>query len=655
MASPFTSMGERPSLLSLCTNALASTIIGGKYELHHISELPSDLYDDLLLCLTPSALQELQDELVSYLRLRNCCARDPLTSNTNENVRKRARFDESFGHRSEGKFPLTGDDFLIQLDNSFSMAWKALLKARWPQGGKQVQWIDSMLMQDSKGNSEDASNWQQMYWEAHLQHCLDEAAAQALLPNFQGCIGDITLLVPMEHTGSKMGIPSTSYDRSKLSYNCQQYGRYARFVKLQNVLCVEETCNLLRDSRLQGIVFRGIKSRNHVDGARKLLNQNVTTLLSLEFIHCKLSASALNDISYSLYDKGNPMHGIQHLSIKSSSFFMGNTTFPFGFLSFLLSGRSLYSLNICDSGLEFKFAQTLLDMIHDSKSSLSAHEPSVNKIPGCSANGRLLPCFLSSSGVDYSLKELRVLNLRGNNLGTEHAECLKYLLIHTPQLQSLDISENPIGDDGIGRILVPSFKEASERPCPLVDIKVDNCDLSSVGATQFLDIFSTSCGHLTALSIAYNYLGSRAVIPLGNFLEASCIRRLDIEAIGLDCSGLTDFAKALPSNLELAHINLSKNRGGIGTSTFVSQLILRSPDLLSVDASYNFVPQESLPLIHAALRQSKGKLKRLDLTGNPGLCQSKIASMFDEFQNMGEPVVLFPSSPIPRVSYDDDP
>lgn len=51
----------------------------------------------------------------------------------------------------------------------------------------------------------------------------------------------------------------------------------------------------------------------------------------------------------------------------------------------------------------------------------------------------------------------------------------------------------------------------------------------------------------------------------------------------------------------------SKNRGGIESANFISKLIFRSPELIAVNAGYNFMPTESLAVICSALKVSKGK------------------------------------------------
>jgi len=63
----------------------------------------------------------------------------------------------------------------------FNTAWQSLFKLRWPLGVKPGH--DSVVTVD----------WQQQYWEKHLQECLDEATESALLPSFRGGIGELSI------------------------------------------------------------------------------------------------------------------------------------------------------------------------------------------------------------------------------------------------------------------------------------------------------------------------------------------------------------------------------------------------------------------------------------------------------------------------------
>lgn len=627
-------MSVAPTLLSLCEQAISHGIICGDQSPYKIFELPLDLVDYLFKRIPPLALQKLHEALHDFMN-------DDTSSG-----RKRRRLDQNC---------------IRNWFEDLNITWKVLFETRWPDGGRHIEPTDCVTIKDRVAKSDltvHNGNWHQMYWERHLQNCLDEAAEMALLPSFDGYIGQIAIPdAILESIGYKRGLGNGNGDFLKLSNHCEQYGCFARYLRLQNVLCVAEMCHLLRDSKLQSLVFRNIKSTKHVNGVCKLLNQNRETVSYLEFTHCWLPTSSLNKICGSLYTSGAQRHGIQHFLIKSSRILESNhASFPTGFLSFLSSGSSLCSLRFSYNHLGADFARMIFDALLYSSPCLSILELSECNISGflSNVNERFTSHSTASLGVEKSLRSLHVLNLRGNHLMKDDVEELKSALFCMPNLQSLDISDNPIGDNGI-RCLLSYFIHAIAKAAPLVDIKLENCDLSNIGVTELIKGLSTLREPLNTFSVADNELGSHIAGPLAKFLQTSRVRILNIEDIGLGSSGFAELEKELSESLELAYINISKNRGGIGAATFVSKLILQAPELVAVNACYNFMPAESLAVICAALKLSKGKLEQLDLTGNTKCCGPAAASLFAEFHFDGKPILILPSLPTSTITYDDDP
>ncbi|KAI8523159.1 hypothetical protein RHMOL_Rhmol13G0051900 [Rhododendron molle] len=242
---------------------------------------------------------------------------------------------------------------------------------------------------------------------------------------------------------------------------------------------------------------------------------------------------------------------------------------------------------------------------------------------------------------------------RGNNLRKDDAACLKNALVHMPNLENLDISDNPLEDDGI-MILIPYFVEMSEKHSPIKDLKVESCELSCGGVSQLLSVLSTLTGPLNSLSIGGNDLGSKVGAPLGKFLGTG-IRALDIEDIELGPSGFLELQEEIIEDLKLVYINISKNRGGNEAAKFLTTLIPRAPELVALNAGYNFMPSQSLLSICSVLKVAKGKLEHVDLTGNNLCAQSADATMLAEFQKNGNPIFLLPTLPASNAPYDDDP
>ncbi|XP_031484089.1 uncharacterized protein LOC116253424 isoform X2 [Nymphaea colorata] len=634
-------MRKSESLLLLCTKIVTLNIINGDYDCTNVFELPPDLFDFLVIHLPPLALEKLHKVLNATGQSLECNGWHDVEDECSKSAHKRARIDDPNNDRK----------ISTHRKNIFNETWRALFKSRWPHGIKQI----TASSEDGEAKyvcNRHSKDWQYVYWETHLQNCIDEVAAVAVLPTFQGNIGAVKISdAILEHIGCRKGQDHSAYDYSTLSYHCQQFGCYARYLKLQNVFCAPETCVLLRNSKLHQLVFRGIKSKSQVDGICKILNQNKETLISLEFLHCKLSMDVLSDICGSLYTES--AHSIMCLSIKSSGILFDQVCHsPTGFLSFLASRRSFCSLDVSHSGLEPTFARMILDTLISSSSNISALELSDNRISGWLAPHAAAGSASVCSNSNNCLRLLQVLNLRGNGLGREDAEDLKSTFMYMPNLKRLDISDNPLEDDGVWA-LVSYFTEHPEFSVD--DMNMENCGISGVGVVGILDGLSTLGKPFRSLSIAHNSLGRSMAVPLSTFLSKCRVQRLNIEATGLGPSGFDDLEKALPSGLALEYLNISKNRGRLSTALFLSKLLVHSPGLVEVDAGYNFMPIESVSIIHAALKASKGKLKRVDLTGNMHLFKSPVISVLDEFHHEGEPIVVLSLSLTSMTPHDDDP
>ncbi|KAL2556891.1 RNI-like superfamily protein [Forsythia ovata] len=623
-------MNEVPTLIQLCAAAIRDELLHGDSHddiLPGVYELPPELFDVLLPQLPPLALQKLHENLPFEFRDDY-----ELANGYCEHYRKRGRC------------------------GIVDSAWRALYKSRWPGLGQKsgvMVWLDKH--EEEKYSS--VVDWQQIYWETHLQNCVDAITETALLPSYGGCIGEIQIPDSiLQYIGCK-GHPSVSTsDYLKFSYHCQQFGIYVRCLRLPNVLCVMETCHLLQISKLESLNLQWIKSIEHVEGLCKLVNQNSETLKSVEFTHCKFYPTFMDAICDSLHVKGHKTHGIEHFSIKRSSFLQTDTStsLPVGLTSILKSGRSLRSLSLCDNQLQTFFAKNVFNTLLDTSASISNLDLSENNISGWlshfkwgSGNQRV------SFGIGKSLQSLHLLNLRNNNLQKDDADCLKHALVHMPNLQNLDISDNPIEDDGI-KSLFPYFIEMSGRPLPFSDLKLENCELTCDGVSQLLEVLSTMKTPLKMLSVGDNDLGSKMGRPLGKFM-CTGIRALNIEDIGLRSSGFLEVLQEIKKEMKLVYINISKNRGGIGSAKFLSKLIFEAKELVAVDAQINFMPMESLSVIASSLKVTKGKLELLDLTGNSFGEQLADESVLAEFRVNGKLILKMSSSVAPNTPYDDDP
>ncbi|ONM32575.1 RNI-like superfamily protein [Zea mays] len=460
----------------------------------------------------------------------------------------------------------------------FNSTWQLLFKLRWPLGG------------NTGHNNLVTVDWQQKYWEKHLQESL----------------------------------------------------------RLQGVLCTAETyvsAKLL--IRLVATMQAG-KINVHKNYIRPR-----ETLLSLEFIHCQLYPTVMDKICMSVYLKGSQSHGIQQFSIKSSQICETKPlTISSGLFKILSSGKSLHLLSLRDIKMQSPFARMIIHTLLESSCDLHTLEISENNIAGWLSELNKCSTNLLALKSDIFMNSLSVLNLRENNLQKDDVVDLHKILIKMPNLRDLDISGNPVMDEGI-RSLIPFISWSIQKENPLLRLTVENCELSSIGVIILLECLTNAKQLLDVLSIADNHLGSSVAAALARFL-GSHVRALNATDIGLGTVGFQILEETLPTEVALSHINISKNRGGIRAAYFVSRLICRAPDLVSVNAAGNLLPPESLEVICNSLKQGTCNLERVDLTGNMHL-SSNIFPAFLEFKKHGKPILVVPPNLSTSAPYDDDP
>uniref|UniRef100_A0A0E0FAL4 F-box domain-containing protein n=1 Tax=Oryza meridionalis TaxID=40149 RepID=A0A0E0FAL4_9ORYZ len=523
----------------------------------------------------------------------------------------------------------------------FNPEWQALFGLRWPRCDNAGH--DGLLTVD----------WQRQYWEKHLQECLDEAAESALLPSFCGSIDELT--IPAKIVSCILHTKDIPQQYSRLSFHCSSFGCYARCLRLQSVLCTAEISDLLQGSKLEKLMFVRIISDLEVNGVCMLLSCHAETLLSLEFIHCQLSPAVMDKICNSVLQKGSVNHGIQNFSIKSSRICESNTlNISAGLLDFLSMGKSLQWLSLNDTKMQPLFAKIIVHTLLGSSSGIRTLEISENNIAGwLKTMDKRFACFSSALESNISLNSLTLLNLRGNNLNKGDIEDLCKILVKMPNLRDLDISDNPIMDEGI-RLLICFISRTLRKEKSLSRLRAENCDLTNIGVTELLECLSSVSEPLNLLSIADNHLGSSVAVALAKFL-GSGVRELNIEDIGFGPLGFQILEEALPADVALSHINVSKNRGGIRAARFVSRLIKQAPGLVSVNAGSNLLPPESMEVICDVLQQKNTcNLERLDLMGNMHLSDAAFPAAL-EFRKHGKQILIVPSQPGACAPYDDDP
>ncbi|KAJ7564645.1 hypothetical protein O6H91_02G027600 [Diphasiastrum complanatum] len=628
-----------PSLLHLCSLALARFIEQDASPWRQVAVLPAQILSDVLRHLSPLALIALEQE----------CGVTSVKNEESISKRKYPDYVAKSSHAARGRW-----------ETMFASVWKELFYRRWPDPLNAL--MPSLFPDKDYGCYNKSSldekhiNWDQLYWQAHLQECLNEVSVAVSSPGFKDCIGDI--LIP----GKLVKQVSSEFSEeliNKDSFHCEY--STLKYLRLQSVLCSIELAGLLKKANLQWIRFYNIRMMTDLTGICQLLSQNKSTLQGVEFFNCIFSELSFNKLCTSIYESDQFAHHLQHWALVSSRILFASGLSSF--IGFLRNGRSLCSIKLFGLRLQSESAASIANIPFESSIPLSVLCLNDNELGQLFAieTARMLQVKLSTVPYGLCRSCLAVLDLRSNCLNGAAILNLRTYFECLPSLQQLNLSHNPLGDDGI-QSLLPYLKSLSVDTSSLVELRLAACNLSVVGATLLLDALASAHHPLRFLSIADNHLGRTFSTTLAKYLRQSSIQDLDIEEIGLDSSGCSsELQDALLCNKALANLNISKNRIGLPGAHLLSAIISEGQGVLKkINASFNMIYFESMCVLRSALQlnyesQHLGKMHCLDLRGNPGCINPQATKLFEEFCTLkGDPVVLLLNDPVNNL-HDDDP
>lgn len=202
------------SLVELCQQATAKIANADAGKRKELLCFPVDLLENIIPFLSPVALESLQNEAGSkYWYTVNC--------------------GNSHGkHRQTGKRP-----FDVMMHGSsvccLNGAWKQQFDERWPSGLRKLRYdniFSSSEVELLNLQEYDASvDWRRVFWEAHVQECLNEAVTLALTSPVKP-LSDMTLPIHLRRAIdfqlAESG-PETSL-LCNLKYNCWRFGLHVR-------------------------------------------------------------------------------------------------------------------------------------------------------------------------------------------------------------------------------------------------------------------------------------------------------------------------------------------------------------------------------------------------------------------------------------------
>jgi hypothetical protein len=127
-------------------------------------------------------------------------------------------------------------------------------------------------------------------------------------------------------------------------------------------------------------------------------------------------------------------------------------------------------------------------------------------------------------------------------------------------------------------LLIPFISWAIDKENPLVRLRLEDCDLSTIGVSKLLECLTSAKKTLDMLSVADNPLGKSVIsfffffllFDLFIFVEmhfssvagalakflGSRVREINVEDIGLGALGFQTLEEALPMDVSLSYINI---------------------------------------------------------------------------------------------------
>jgi Ran GTPase-activating protein (RanGAP) involved in mRNA processing and transport len=246
-----------------------------------------------------------------------------------------------------------------------------------------------------------------------------------------------------------------------------------------------------------------------------------------------------------------------------------------------------------------------------------------------------------SDGLQHNTS-FRVLDLRGNGLSAEHCKPLGDLLRHC-SLDKLILEENLIGDEGLDHLATGLVKlRKVNLRCNLI---------TSSGCKLLADALNMDEASLQTLDVSENAISDDGAEALGSVIKRSSLLELAIESCLVTDDGVAGLihslcdSKALLQSLSLAQNHISET----GASALV-KMLASNESLSSLDLSSCHLSDKSIEVLAQGLTSDKNRtLKRLSLAfnefGNGGAeslghllprCRlERLESQFNNFDDKG--------------------
>ena len=217
---------------------------------------------------------------------------------------------------------------------------------------------------------------------------------------------------------------------------------------------------------------------------------------------------------------------------------------------------------------------------------------------------------LAIANIVSRARHLEEFRMASSRVKEEGCAALCQILKECVKLKSIDLSDNPFGEDVTGPSVASSIEGKSLRKFVLNDM----C-LGDEGAEFIVKALHSSCATLEALELSGNELTSKACNSVVvNVLSASAsLTKLALADNELKDKGAMILARALPKSLKILDLNSSEI--GSNGALAIASAIKDFPLLESVNLNGNFISEEGVEALSKMLGGKLGSLEDNDPEG----------------------------------------
>jgi Ran GTPase-activating protein (RanGAP) involved in mRNA processing and transport len=317
---------------------------------------------------------------------------------------------------------------------------------------------------------------------------------------------------------------------------------------IASVLCQNTTITKLH--------FRDLRDVREISTFFQYLQRN-TTITELSLRHCTICPRGA--MAMAQYIKSSTT--LQELRITDSQFI--SNAFQILCQHGLHHNSSIERLYFVNDDLSHETTGEYLAIIVDNNSQLQELNVGENNL-GDDGVATLVTHILQSK----TSTALHRLDLRSNNITCTGAMPLQGLLLGTPSLRTLILSDNDLGDHGI--MALSRALQQQSKTAQLQILDVNGNTITPVGASALGTMLRVNKS-LQALHVSFNHVGDDGVEIIVSALQMNqTLRTLSLRRNGITSTGAQCIANVLPNLQGLKELALSKNDiGPIGAAALL--------------------------------------------------------------------------------------